>query len=93
MKRLLLLIAAFGLVLAACGGSSSTAATVDETEILDLVRRAEQIAADQLVIIPLYAHGVTAAVWADEIANFKHNPTSAGYAWNIEFWYRADLSP
>jgi peptide/nickel transport system substrate-binding protein len=68
-------------------------ATVDETEILELVHRAEQIAADQLVIIPLYAHGVTAAVWADEIANFKHNPTPAGYAWNIEFWYRADLSP
>ncbi len=33
MKRLLLLIAALGLVLAACGGSSSTAATVAETEI------------------------------------------------------------
>ncbi len=33
MKRLLLLIAALGLVLAACGGSSSTAATVDETDI------------------------------------------------------------
>jgi foldase protein PrsA len=33
MKRLLLLIAALGLVLAACGGSSSAAATVAETEI------------------------------------------------------------
>ena len=33
MKRLLLLIAALGLVLAACGGSSSTAATVGETDI------------------------------------------------------------
>ena len=33
MKRLLLLIAGLGLVLAACGGSSSTAATVDETDI------------------------------------------------------------
>ena len=32
MKRLLLLIAGLGLVLAACGGSSSTAATVDETD-------------------------------------------------------------
>ena len=65
--------------------------TVDEDEILDLVARAEQIAADQLVIIPLYSRGVTAAVWADEIANFKHNPSFAGYPWNIEFWYRADL--
>jgi foldase protein PrsA len=33
MKRLLLLIAVLGLVLAACGGSSSTAATVNGTEI------------------------------------------------------------
>ena len=33
MKRLLLLIAALGLVLAACGGSSSTAATVGGTDI------------------------------------------------------------
>lgn len=33
MKRLLLLIAALGLVLAACGGSSSTAATVDATDV------------------------------------------------------------
>ena len=33
MKRLLLLIAALGLILAACGGSSSTAATVNETDV------------------------------------------------------------
>ena len=33
MKPLLLLIAALGLVLAACGGSSSTAATVDGTDV------------------------------------------------------------
>lgn len=33
MKRLIVLIAALGLVLAACGGSSSTAATVNGTEI------------------------------------------------------------
>ena len=33
MKRLFVLIAALGLVLAACGGSSSTAATVNGTEI------------------------------------------------------------
>ena len=33
MKRLFVLIAALGLVLAACGGSSSAAATVNGTEI------------------------------------------------------------
>jgi peptide/nickel transport system substrate-binding protein len=67
--------------------------TYDEDELLDLISQAEKILADDLVIIPLYAHGVTAAVWADEIGNFKHNPTSAGYPWNIEFWYRADVTP
>jgi hypothetical protein len=54
----------------------------------------------------LYARPDVAAVWGDEIANFKHNPTFpsspigflfsseiAGYSWNIEFWYRADLTP
>jgi ABC-type transport system substrate-binding protein len=66
--------------------------TYDEDELLDLISQAEKILADELVIIPLYAQVVTAAVWADEIANFKHNPTSAGYPWNIEFWYRADVS-
>jgi len=66
--------------------------TFDSGELAGLMQEAEQILADQVVIIPLYARLVTAAVWADEIAGFKHNPTSAGDAWNIEEWYRVDLA-
>jgi peptide/nickel transport system substrate-binding protein len=65
-------------------------ATVDEAELERLVAEGESILADNLVIIPLYARLVTAAVWADEIGGFKHNPTQASDTWNIEEWYRSD---
>jgi peptide/nickel transport system substrate-binding protein len=66
-------------------------ATVDEGELTALINEAENILADNLVIIPLYARLVTAAVWADEIGGFKHNPTQASHTWNVEFWYRTDI--
>ena len=66
-------------------------ATVDARELEDLITEAEAILFDSMVILPLFARPVTAAVWADEIARFKHNPTTAGHTWNIETWYRADL--
>ena len=66
-------------------------ATVDHTELTVLIREAENILADELVIIPLFPHPVAAAVWADEILGFRHNPTQAGFTWNIEFWHRNDL--
>ncbi|MFV1999894.1 MAG: ABC transporter substrate-binding protein [Acidimicrobiia bacterium] len=65
-------------------------ATVDETEIIALVREAEEILADQVVIIPLSSRLVAGAVWADEIGGFKMNPSQASHTWNIEFWYRTD---
>ncbi len=65
--------------------------TVDEGELIVLIHEAEQILADELVIFPLYARLVTAAVWEDEIGNFKHNPSQAGHTWNMESWYRSDL--
>lgn len=65
--------------------------TIDEAELVALNQEAENILADDLVIIPLYARPVTAAVWEDEIAAFKLNPSRAGFTWNIEFWYRNDL--
>ncbi len=65
-------------------------ATVDPERIAELVAEAESIIAGELVIIPLYARLVTAAVWADEIGGYKHNPTQATDTWNIEEWYRAD---
>jgi peptide/nickel transport system substrate-binding protein len=66
-------------------------ATVDEGELTELFHEAEGIIADNLVIIPLYARLVTAAVWEDEVGNFKHNPTQASHTWNMEFWYRTDI--
>jgi peptide/nickel transport system substrate-binding protein len=65
-------------------------ATVDFDELVTLIQEAETILADNLVIIPLYAHPVTAAVWEDEIGGFMHNPTRAGFTWNVEFWFRND---
>jgi ABC-type transport system substrate-binding protein len=66
-------------------------ATVDPGELLILINEAENILADNLVIFPLYARLVTAAVWEDEVGGFKHNPTQASHTWNMEFWYRTDL--
>ncbi len=66
-------------------------ATVDDAELTALINEAENILADNLVIIPLYARLVTAAVWEDEIGGFKHNPTQASHTWNIENWYRTDI--
>ena len=66
-------------------------ATVDEVELIALMNEAEQILADQVVIIPLYARLDPGAVWADELGGFKHNPSQAGVTWNIEQWYRVDL--
>ncbi|MEN8238085.1 MAG: ABC transporter substrate-binding protein [Actinomycetota bacterium] len=65
--------------------------TVEEAELTALFNEAEDILADNLVIIPLYARLVTAAVWEDELGNFKHNPTQASHTWNMEFWYRTDV--
>ncbi|MEN8041070.1 MAG: ABC transporter substrate-binding protein [Actinomycetota bacterium] len=64
--------------------------TVDDQELIALINEAERILADNLVIFPLYARLVTAAVWADEVGGFKHNPTSASHTWNMEMWYRTD---
>jgi peptide/nickel transport system substrate-binding protein len=66
-------------------------ASVDEAVLVPLINEAETILADQVVLVPLYARLVTAAVWGDEIGGFKHNPTQAGDTWNIESWYRVDL--
>ncbi len=65
--------------------------TVDGGELEDLIAEAEEILADQMVILPLYSRLVVGAVWEDEIANFVMNPTQASHTWNIEEWYRTDL--
>jgi peptide/nickel transport system substrate-binding protein len=65
--------------------------TVDEEAIVAFVNEAENILADQVVIIPLYQRLDPGAVWADEIGGYKHNPSQADHTWNIEEWYRVDL--
>lgn len=65
-------------------------ATVDEQEIVALIQEAEEIIADQAVILPIVQRLTAAAVWGDEIGGFKHNPTQASHTWNIEYWYRTD---
>jgi peptide/nickel transport system substrate-binding protein len=65
--------------------------SVDPEFLIPLMQEGEQILADQVVIIPLYARLVTAAVWGDEVGGFKHNPTSKSHTWNMEDWYRVDL--
>ncbi|NND03687.1 MAG: hypothetical protein HKN91_12965, partial [Acidimicrobiia bacterium] len=65
--------------------------SVDQDVLVPLINEAESILADQVVIVPLYARLVTAAVWGDEVGGFKHNPTQASHTWNMEQWYRVDL--
>jgi peptide/nickel transport system substrate-binding protein len=64
--------------------------TVDEAEIIALVREAEEILADQAVILPIVQLLVLGAVWGDEIGGFKMNASQASHTWNIEEWYRTD---
>ncbi|MEE9178067.1 MAG: ABC transporter substrate-binding protein, partial [Acidimicrobiia bacterium] len=66
-------------------------ATVDEDELIALMNEAEDILADNAVIVPLYARLDPGAVWADTIGGFKHNPSQAGVTWNIELWYSIEL--
>ncbi|MCP4968523.1 MAG: hypothetical protein GY926_25230 [bacterium] len=66
-------------------------ASVDAEILIPLMQEGEQIMADQVVIIPLYARLVVAAVWADEVGGYKHNPSQASDLWNMEEWYRVDL--
>jgi ABC-type transport system substrate-binding protein len=65
--------------------------TVDSEKLTLLIAEAEEILADQMVILPLYSRVVIGAVWEDEIAGFVMNHTQAFHTWNIEEWYRADL--
>ncbi|MEA3501161.1 MAG: ABC transporter substrate-binding protein [Actinomycetota bacterium] len=65
--------------------------TVDGEELTALIAEAEEILADQMVILPLYSRLIVGAVWEDEIGGFVMNHTQAFHTWNIEEWYRADL--
>lgn len=64
--------------------------TVDEDELRRLARQAEDILADQVVVIPLMARSSNLALWNDEVGGVVHNPSQAGFTWNVEEWYRVD---
>ena len=66
-------------------------ATVDVDELTELIHEAEQLLADQAVIIPLYQRLDAGASWADEIGGVKHNSSRASFTWNIEEWHRVDI--
>ena len=63
-------------------------ATVDDTQLVGLIREAEEMLADQAVILPLHSRLTLGAVWADEVGNYRFNPSQASHTWNIESWYR-----
>jgi peptide/nickel transport system substrate-binding protein len=63
----------------------------DPSQVRSLAEAAEQILADDAVVIPVAVHPVVGAVWADKVVGYIMNPTRAGYTWNIEFWYRTDV--
>lgn len=65
--------------------------TVDPAESAAVAQAAEQILAENVVIIPVGGRRVLGAVWADEIAGFEMNPSQASHTWNIESWWRVDL--
>jgi len=58
--------------------------TADIEEFMDLAAQAEEILADQVVIIPVLARNSVGAVWADRIEGFVHSPWE--FTWNIEEW-------
>lgn len=64
--------------------------SIDASVLEPLINEAETILADQVVIIPLYARLDPGVVWGDTIGGFKHNPTAAGFTWNIEAWYNLE---
>jgi ABC-type transport system substrate-binding protein len=65
--------------------------SIDPGVLEPLVKEAEDILANQVVIIPLYARLDPAVVWADTVGGFRHNPTRASFTWNVEEWYQLSL--
>ncbi len=64
--------------------------TVDDAALKSLIAEAEEILADQAVILPLFSRITVGAVWGDEIGGYVFNPSQASHTWNIEEWFRTD---
>ena len=74
----------------AAGGTQLMVTVTDREELERLVRRTEELLAEQAVILPLFARLWIGAVWLDEVGGYVPNSTIAGDTWNIERWFRAD---
>jgi ABC-type transport system substrate-binding protein len=64
-------------------------ATASRDRVFELAGEMEAILAAEAVIIPVWSRPSVGAAWADEIAEYQHNPTKE-HTWNIEHWYRVD---
>jgi peptide/nickel transport system substrate-binding protein len=62
--------------------------SVDPEEVVALARAAEELLADNAVVIPIASRPVVGAVWADSLGGFEMNASTAGPTWNIELWHR-----
>ena len=62
---------------------------VDHRVVGALIREAEQILVENVIIIPLYARPVFLAYRADEVGGMA--ATGQQFTWNIGEWYRLDL--
>lgn len=61
--------------------------TVDRDDFLELAGRAEEILADQVVLIPLATRGSALAWWGETLAGPGRHPSRPA-TWNLERWYR-----
>jgi peptide/nickel transport system substrate-binding protein len=64
-------------------------ATVDVDEVDRLVIEAEQLLADQMVVLPFAARAASLQWWGDTVTGLVNNPTRVGFTWNIEEWATA----
>jgi len=62
--------------------------TIDTERLEELATEAEEILADQAVIIPIATRSQALAYWSDEIAGIRANSSAATFTWNIERWHR-----
>ncbi len=63
--------------------------TVDRDRLAALATEAEDILADQVVIIPLATRGKGAAWWSGTLGGVRNHPSRPA-TWNAERWYRPD---
>lgn len=64
--------------------------TNDPAQLQQAILEAEQILADELVLIPLYRRPLL-FVWNSAIGGYAHAVEGVANTWNIAEWYRTDL--